>query len=89
MIDYKDVAKQVAKSKDAGGELVKLLGEIDSQLDVDGMIPGILITQAVPEDGRNSIVFITVFTNTETDFPCHNEKEYIKWVKEYAKSLGE
>jgi L-fucose mutarotase/ribose pyranase (RbsD/FucU family) len=89
-IDYKDVAKQVIESADPGGEIVKIIQAIDDVLPTDNIVPGFLITQQVPEKRkRNPVVYITVFTNTETDFPCDNREDYIRWVKAYAESLGE
>ena len=86
MIDYNEVAKQVVGAADPGGELVKLMEAIDEQL--EGINPGILIIQSVPEDAKaNPVVHISVFTNTQTDFPCESDKAYVKWVKDYAKSL--
>jgi hypothetical protein len=84
-MDYKKVAKYIGKSEDSGGELVKLLEEIDQEL-LDKK-EGIFIVQAVPEDNKNPIVQITVFTNKQTDFPLDTDELYIKWVKDYANSL--
>ena len=85
-IDYKEVAKQVVEAADPGGEIVNLMEALDEQL--EGINPGVLITQSVPEDGEaNPVVHISVFTNTQTDFPCESDKAYVKWVKNYAKSL--
>ena len=86
MIDYKKLAKQVVTAKDPGGEIVKILEAIDEVIETDR--PAILIIQAIPEDCKaNPIVHISVFTNTETDFPLETDERYVKWVKDYAKGL--
>jgi hypothetical protein len=86
VIDYNELALQVAKAEDPGGELVKILEAIDEVLEADR--PAILIMQAIPEDtDANPIVHISVFTNTGTDFPLETDERYVKWVKDYAKGL--
>lgn len=84
--NYKEVAKYIGESEDSGGELVKLLEEIN-QFMIDRKEGG-LITQAIPEDGMdNPVVHIAVFTNKQTDFPLETTELYIKWIKDYAKAL--
>lgn len=82
---YSTLAKKITQSEDVGGELVKLLEAINEEL--IGKREGVLITQAVPDDGGNPVVHIAVFTNKETDFSIETEELYIKWVRDYADSL--
>lgn len=78
---YKKIAKLIMQNDDPGGELVKLLNEID---ELDPKM--ILNTQAVTTEG-NPIVHITVFTNKQTDFPLETEELYRQWVIDYAEEL--
>lgn len=84
-MNYKQIAKEIAESKDPGGELLKLLNEVQQY-----PTPPILIVQAVPDEGKgNPLVGISLFTSRETDFPLDSDEAYIAWVEEYLEFLFE
>lgn len=90
-MEYKEVARKIVDSKEPGSELFRLLEAVDFELDesdakfgIGKGRCGILIIQSVPcKDTANPIIQITIFANTESDFPAHDRNEYVQFVKEH------
>jgi len=87
MRKYSGVAKRIADSDDPGGEVIRLIEAID-ELTWRRKDLGFLITQAIlDEKYPNPVVYISVFTNKQTDFPADTEQAYIDCLRDLLKRL--